>query len=80
MNIITFTLVCTVFWVFTIFIALPIGITTAKKTPLGHADSAPIKPRLGLKLLITFAISIVLTLLYWYIIIKFPHILDFLKD
>lgn len=79
MNIMSFILVCTVFWIFTIFIALPIGINIPKTPKIGHADSAPIKPRMGLKLLITFLISIVLTLIYWYIIIKFPYILDFLK-
>ena len=79
MNIMTFLLVLTVCWVFTIFIALPIGISIPKETTKGHADSAPIKPRMELKLLITFLISIVLTLIYWYIITKFPHILDFLQ-
>lgn len=79
MNIMSFILVLTVFWVFFIFIFLPIGIKTHKNPVIGHADSAPINPNLGLKMVISFIISIVLTIIYWYIVTKFPHSLDFIK-
>ncbi|MBP7189688.1 MAG: DUF1467 family protein [Rickettsiaceae bacterium] len=68
MNIITFLLVLMIFWVFTIFLALPIGIRMPDKIKKGHANSAPSNPRIGLKLLITFLISVVLTIIYWYIV------------
>lgn len=68
MNIITFFLVLTIFWVITIFLALPIGINVPQKIKKGHADSSPSNPRVGLKLLVTFLISIVLTIIYWYIV------------
>lgn len=79
MNPMTFALVLTIFWVITIFIALPIGIKIPSKPQVGHASSAPNHHRLGAKVLITFAISLAATFIYWYIIIRFPNIFDFVK-
>ena len=61
-------LTCVIFWVITIFIALPIGIKVPQMQQKGHADSAPDKHYVGLKLLITFLISAILTAIYWYVV------------
>lgn len=79
MNIVNFTLVLTVFWIILIFTFLPIGIKFPQKHGTGHADSSPIKSYIGMKLLISFIISFVLTIIYWYIAIKFPNISDYIK-
>jgi predicted secreted protein len=60
------TLTCT--WWIVFFMALPFGNKITKKPEIGHADSAPTTPRLGLKIIITSAISIILTILIVYAI------------
>lgn len=68
MNIMTILLTLSVFWLICLFIALPIGIKIDQDHREGHADSAPSKHLLGKKIVYTFIISILLTLLYWTII------------
>jgi predicted secreted protein len=51
-----------------IFMVLPIGVRVPKVIEKGHASSAPDNPRVGAKIIFTALISLVLTLLYWYII------------
>lgn len=57
------------FWVLTLFAVLPFGVKTsdeAGEKPLpGQADSAPVNPHLGRKLLWTTLISSVLFALFW---------------
>ena len=48
-------------WWLVLFMVLPFGAQPPEQVEPGHADSAPARPRIGLKLLITTAISIVLT-------------------
>lgn len=79
MNPMTFILVLTIFWVITIFISLPIGIKVPTRPKIGHASSAPSHHKLGMKVLITFAISLAATFIYWYIIVRFPNLFDFVK-
>ena len=79
MNPMTFILVLTIFWVISIFISLPIGIKIPEKPKAGHASSAPSRHNIGAKMLITFLISLVSTFIYWYIIIHFPNLYDFVK-
>ena len=68
MNIMTFIIVLVIFWVITIFMILPIGVKPPTKPTIGHADSAPEKSYMAIKLLVSFAISLVLTAIYWYIV------------
>lgn len=79
MNIMSFILVLTVLWIILVFISLPIGIKIEKNPIVGHADSAPINPYLWRKVCISFIISVVLTMIYCYIVVRYPHILDFIK-
>lgn len=79
MNPMTFLLVLTIFWIISIFIALPIGIKMPNEPEIGHADSAPSYHRFGIKILVTFLISLVATSIYWYMIIHFPTLFDFIK-
>ncbi|MGB8274517.1 MAG: DUF1467 family protein [Alphaproteobacteria bacterium] len=50
-----------VWWV-VLFAVLPWGVRIADEPEPGHASSAPINPRLGLKVLVTSAISAVIWL------------------
>ena len=49
------------YWWLVLYMVLPFGNTTAKKIQSGLADSAPEKPRLLLKFIITTLITIALT-------------------
>jgi predicted secreted protein len=57
------------FWVLTLFAVLPFGVKTsdeAGEKPLpGQADSAPVNPQLGRKLVWTTVISAALFALFW---------------
>ena len=44
-------------WVVILFMVLPWGVHIPAKVEKGHADSAPEKPYIGLKILITSIIS-----------------------
>ena len=55
-------------WWMVFFSVLPWGNRPAKNPESGHADSAPMKPRLGLKVLATTAIAIVFTAIAWLVI------------
>jgi predicted secreted protein len=50
---------CFIWWI-TFFIVLPIGIKIEEKAQPGHADSAPINPRIMYKLLLTTIITVIL--------------------
>lgn len=71
MNPMSFILTCMVIWVVLIFIALPIGIKTPEHIEKGHADSAPDNHRVGIKLLITFIMSVILSITYWYFLERY---------
>lgn len=51
----------TVVWWMVFFMTLPFGITTPETPEPGHAASAPEKPRLWIKALITTIIAMALT-------------------
>jgi predicted secreted protein len=57
------------FWVLTLFAVLPFGVKTSdeagEKSLQGQADSAPVNPQLGRKLIWTTLISAVLFGLFW---------------
>jgi predicted secreted protein len=55
-------------WWMVFFSVLPWGNHPAQIPESGHADSAPLKPRLGLKVLITTGIATVFSGIAWLII------------
>jgi predicted secreted protein len=75
----TFILLVTIIWLINIFIVLPVGNKMPKKPKSGHADSAPEVHYIGLKLLITFVISIILALCYKLMLYKFPSLYNLIK-
>ncbi len=66
MNLMTFILVLSMIWIVLSLILLPIGIEMPDKIENGHASSAPKNPRMMLKLGISFSISLILTIIYFY--------------
>jgi predicted secreted protein len=75
----TFILLVTIIWLINIFIALPVGNKMPIKPKIGHADSAPEVHHIGLKLLITFVISIILALCYKWVLSEFPGLYNLIK-
>jgi predicted secreted protein len=67
----TGALVFVVIWWCVFFLVLPFGLRTPDEAAIepepGHATSAPLNPRLGLKFAITTAISAVLWGVYYYV-------------
>ena len=61
-------LVFVVLWWLVIFAVLPWGVRIPDKAEPGHADSAPVKPMLGRKVLATTAITAVLWLVVYFIV------------
>ena len=59
----TGVLVYVMIWVIALFMVLPWGVRIPDRVERGHADSAPERPYIGLKLLITS----VLTTFIWVI-------------
>ena len=53
MNIFATAVIFIVCWWLILFMVLPFGAAPPEEVSEGHASSAPAKPRLGLKLLIT---------------------------
>jgi len=46
-----------IIWFLVLFTVLPWGVRTAEEPEPGHATSAPIRPRLGLKVLVTTVLA-----------------------
>jgi predicted secreted protein len=53
----TFILTTTIIWVIVLFMILPFYVEVPNNPELGHASSAPVKPHIGRKLLISLLIS-----------------------
>ncbi|MBT6441372.1 MAG: DUF1467 family protein [Alphaproteobacteria bacterium] len=68
MSIFTGALVFVVIWWIVWFIALPFGVSPTKSPEPGHTESAPEKPRLWFKALITTAVTAVLAAIAIYVI------------
>ena len=66
----------TVWWV-VIFITLPIGIKTPKKTKKGHAVGAPDNPQIKKKMIITSIIAFFITLIFF--VLSYTGTVDFEK-
>ena len=61
-------LVFVVLWWLVIFAVLPWGVRIPDKAEPGHADSAPVRPMLGRKVLATTAITAVLWLIVYLVV------------
>ena len=61
-------LVYVMIWWVVLFTVLPWGVKVPEEHEPGHATSAPEKPRLGLKFLVTTAIATVLWAIAYYVI------------
>lgn len=71
MGVFTGILAFTIIWMVVLFAILPIGVRTAHEegrlSEPGHAESAPVNPRLGLKFLLTTLIAAAIFGLVWYL-------------
>lgn len=74
---VTAILVYVVVWWIVLFTVLPWGAHPPEKPELGHATSAPEKPRLLLKFAITTVVAgIVFAAIYWFITADFISFRD----
>ena len=68
MDIVSGVVVYILLWWWVLFMVLPFGARAAKAPEEGHAPSAPEKPRILIKLLITSIIAMGLWVVVWLII------------
>jgi predicted secreted protein len=61
MNWLSAGVVFVIVWWLVLFVVLPFGAAPPDHVEPGHASSAPARPRLGLKMLITTLIALALT-------------------
>jgi predicted secreted protein len=54
-------------WFVVLFMVLPWGVTIPDNPEPGHAPSAPINPRIGVKLIATSLVSAVIWGIVWYV-------------
>ncbi len=64
----SYIIILTCIWWVVFFMSLPFGSGVTQKPEAGHADGAPTKPHLGLKIAITSIISVILTYITVYLI------------
>jgi len=57
MTLMEFILSYVIAWWMIFFMALPFGVTPPEQPGRGHAESAPAKPRLGIKVAITTVVA-----------------------
>ncbi len=55
-------------WWVVLFAVLPWGVQVPDKPEPGHAPSAPINPRMGLKVIATTVVSAFIWVAVWYVI------------
>ena len=75
MNWFTGSAIYLVLWFLVLLIVLPLGVKIAEQPEEGHATSAPIDPRIGLKILITTIVAAVLWFGVDYVVAN--NIIDF---
>ena len=68
MNVVTGLVTYFIIWWLVLFMVLPWGNRSHDSPESGHVASAPARPRIGLKFLITTAISALIFLMMWGII------------
>ena len=54
-------------WFVVLFTVLPWGVRIPENPEPGHAPSAPVNPRIGLKLMATSVISAIVWMIVWYV-------------
>ncbi|HYD64848.1 DUF1467 family protein [Azospirillum sp.] len=54
-------------WWTVLFAVLPWGVRTPEQAEAGHADSAPVRPRLMLKFAVTTVLALVITAGIYYV-------------
>lgn len=74
----SYIIVLTCIWWVIFYMALPFGSQVTNKPQKGHADSAPTKPHLGIKIVITSIISVILTIIIVHLIENhyLAHLID----
>jgi predicted secreted protein len=68
MDIVSGVVVYVLLWWWVLFMVLPFGAKAPEQVEEGHATSAPAKPRMMLKLIITTALSAILFIFVYLII------------
>ena len=68
MDIVSSLVVYILLWWWVLFMVLPFGANTPEKVEKGHATSAPARPRMVLKLVITTGLSGILFIIVYFII------------
>jgi predicted secreted protein len=74
----SYIVMLTCIWWIVFYMVLPFGNQITIEPKKGHADSAPTKPRLGAKVIITSVISVVLTFMLAKLI-ENNHLSDFVN-
>jgi predicted secreted protein len=54
-------------WFVVLFTVLPWGVKVPENPEPGHAPSAPINPRIGVKLVATSLVSVIVWAIVWYV-------------
>jgi len=67
-NLVTGIAVYFVLWWITLFMVLPWGNRPETEVQEGNVPSAPAKPRIGLKALITTGVAAIFWLIIWYVV------------
>lgn len=68
MSLVSYVVVFTCVWWLVFFMLLPVGNKTDPNPKVGHADSAPMKPRIFLKAVVTTLIAVAVSWLVLYLI------------
>ena len=68
MSIASFFVVVFILWLILFFIFLPFGLEIPEKHDFGHANSSPKKTYLFLKIVLSFIISLTISLIFYYFI------------
>jgi predicted secreted protein len=74
MSLVTGLAIYFIIWWVTLFAVLPWGVRNAHESGVevepGHADAAPVNPRLGVKFAVTSALAGVIFLFVWWLITR----------
>ena len=74
MQIFTNFLIFIIIWWILFFIILPININVAQDSELGHSKSAPNKPFLLIKFIVTSILSIIICRLFLFMVVISPSL------
>lgn len=77
MSVVGVIVVFMVTWWLVFFMVLPVGVRMEETLEAGHASSAPRNPRIKAKMLLTTAVAVVLTGLFFFLMTQ--GYLDFIE-